>query len=1089
MPGSSPGRRRTAWWIALVATATINGTASEAQPPAPPAQPQPQPAQPQPAQPQPAQPQPAQPQPAQPQPAQPEQPPDDTVEAGAPDVDIPDEADLAGEVIVVTGTRIRHSSLITLLPVITLDAQDILMSGKTEVADVVQRVAGLTNSLNTAATADQQGVEGDADTGSSVGVATLNLRGLGTKRTLVLVDGRRHVGGRAGDTAVDINTIPTALVERIEVLTGGASAIYGADAVSGVVNIITKRDFDSFETRAQVDTNTDGKGVRTFVSGAAGSKFAKDRGSAVIALEYRDQRRMLCGDAGFCRDFGVLDDEGTPNNADGSLPPRTFGEHLTFAVSSPAGRIGIDFDGDGVPDGAAPDGFFVDTDGDGVNDVGQTRLGAEGYGDWVVENGRLRLFQEGQQASFANEFGGDGIASGPFNFQTILPENQTAVANALVRYKVLDRVNFFSDSKFAYSRSVLRGQVNGFNDLLTVSLDNPYIPSELRTALDGAIKANPALADTAKIYITRDFLDLGPNITENERQTFRVVNGFDGKLAGGITYEVAYNYGRTAEEQLLRNSRIEDRFFAAIDVVTGPNGQPVCRSDLDGGAFVPPTSPFPEVPPGFRTFQPGDGTCKPLNLFGLGAPSQEAIDFVSTDLVQNSIVDQHVATVTFIGDSEAVKVKLPAGPIGFAAGGEYRHEFSRFRPDEFSETGLVFDGTKIAGVEGSYDVWEAFAETRVPILPDSSPVGLLGVDGAVRFAEYSTIGSSVSWKAGGNWAPLYDVRLRGGYAVAVRAPNVGELFQPDTAAFFRPIDPCDATAIETAPDPAVRARNCLADGIPADYTDPLTARFAGLQSGNPDLDEERARTLTIGTVLTPRFLPNLIVSADYFRISLDNAIEDVDSQDIVNNCYDDPNGIDNEFCDLLARNRDEGSPTFLGLNFLRQSQLNIGRKVVSGIDFEATYQLDIEETFGAREWGALQFRLFGTRVLKLDDQPNKDDPDFVNPELREIRRPLWVLNGGIQWQRSKLMVNYFLTFLGKQGLDDVEIESATKTFVNPFSDRIYIHDLAASYEFVKALTVYGGVNNITGVDPIATSTSYPVNPLGRVFFLGVSSKL
>jgi outer membrane receptor protein involved in Fe transport len=322
----------------------------------------------------------------------------------------------------------------------------------------------------------------------------------------------------------------------------------------------------------------------------------------------------------------------------------------------------------------------------------------------------------------------------------------------------------------------------------------------------------------------------------------------------------------------------------------------------------------------------------------------------------------------------------------------------------------------------------------------------------------------------------------------VRAPNVGELFQPDTAAFFRPIDPCDANVIPTAPDPAVRAANCAADGIPDDYTDPLTGRFAGVISGNPDLGEERARTFTIGTVLTPRFTPNLIVSADYFHIALDDAIETFDSQDILNNCYDDPSGFGNDFCSLFTRNRNDASPTFLGLNFLRQSQINIGKKVVSGIDFEATYQLGLE-ALGAPGWGDLQFRLYGSRLFKLDDSPNKEDPSFVNPELREIRRPQWVVNSGVQWHYDKLLLNYFLTFLGKQGLDDVEVESAYATFVNPMSDRYFIHDLAASYEVIKDMTVFGGINNITGETPIATSTSYPVSPMGRTFFVGVNSRL
>ncbi|WP_428262384.1 TonB-dependent receptor domain-containing protein [Haliangium sp.] len=999
--------------------------------------------------------------------------------------ELPDDYEAEGEVIMVTGSRIKHSSLVAPVPLTTIDAEDVVLSGKTDIVDVVQRVPGLMNSINTAQTADQQGVEGDADLGSNVGVATLNLRALGTKRTLVLVDGHRHVGGRPGDTAVDVNTIPTALVDRIEVLTGGASAIYGADAVSGVVNFIMKRDLEGFDTRAQVDINGQGDGAKTFLSTAAGTKFADGKGSAMIAMEYRRQGKYLCGDADFCRDFGVLDDDGNPFNEDGDQPPRVFQRHRTFAISSAMGRIGIDFDGDGNPDAEAPDGFFLDTDGDGVNDVGQTYLGGEGFGDWVVDGGQLRLFDTGQIASFANQFGGDGIASGPFDFQTLLPGQNSAVANALVRYQLHPQLEFFADAKYVYSKTVQRGQVSAFNDLLTVSLENPFIPSALRSALDSAIAADPGLADTATIYVTRDFLDLGQNLVDNEHQTFRLVTGFEGTLNSGIDYEASFNYGRTTEELLARNARVEDRFFAAIDVVTDSQGRPICRSELDPSAPPPPTSPYPEVDPGFRTFTPGDGTCKPLNIFGHGAPSQEAIEFATADVVQTSAIEQQVAHLSFSGDTG---VRLPAGTISFASGGEYRRELSRFRPDALAQNGLSFDGSKITGLEGSYDVWEFFSEVSVPVLADLPGARNLTLDGAVRAANYSTIGSSLSWKVRGSWTPIADVRVRGGYSVAVRAPNVGELFQAETAAFFRPIDPCDAEVIPTAPDPAVRAANCTADGIPDDYTDPLTGRFSGVTSGNPDLDEEKAKTWTVGMVVTPSMVGGLILSFDYFDINLDDAIENIASQDIVNSCYDDPSGIDNQFCGLFTRNRNPASPTFLGFDFLRVGQLNIGRKKVAGLDFEATYPLELAR-LGAEGWGKLNFRVFGTWLKDLEENPNKANPEFVNPELKEIRRPRTVINGGVRWNWGRLAVNYGLTFMSNQGLDDVEVESADETFVNPWAGTAAIHDLSASFLLTRDLSVYGGVNNLADRDPFGTSTSFPVNPLGRIFFLGVNAAL
>ncbi|MEO1337239.1 MAG: TonB-dependent receptor plug domain-containing protein, partial [Myxococcota bacterium] len=423
-------------------------------------------------------------------------------------------ADDKPENIVVTGSRIASASALAPAPVFTLDSSDQLFLGKTDVIDVVTQVPALNNSINAAQTADQQGIEGDSDAGSNVGVSSLNLRSLGTKRTLVLVDGRRHVGGRAGDTAVDINMIPISLVDRVEVLTGGASAVYGADAVSGVVNFIMKKDFEGVQGVAQFGINDGGHGGRFFGSVTAGQNFDDGRGNATVTMEYRRQSKFLCGDAAFCRDFGVLDDDGNPDLD--SPRSRVFRPHRTFAISSANGRIGIDFDGDGFPDNEAPPGFNVDTNNDGIVDIGQTDLGAGGFGDWVVDNGQLRLFRTGVIAGepgSANQFGGDGIASGPFNFQTIVPERDSLVTNAAIRYQLIDErdveVDFFSEAKFAYTKTTQIGQVSAFNDLLTVSLDNPFLPAELRAGIDAAIAENPDLADTTTVFVTRDFLDLG----------------------------------------------------------------------------------------------------------------------------------------------------------------------------------------------------------------------------------------------------------------------------------------------------------------------------------------------------------------------------------------------------------------------------------------------------------------------------------------------------------------------------------------------------------------------------------------------------
>ena len=886
---------------------------------------------------------------------------------------------------------------------------------------------------------------------------------------------------------MDVGTIPAALVERVEVLTGGASAIYGADAVSGVVNFIMKKEFDGFESRAQFDINDQGDGSRYFVSAATGTQFADGKGSAAVAVEYRNQSRFACGDASFCEDFGVWFNGDNPN-PDG--PPLTYGPHYTFAISSAMGRFGVDFDGDGVADSEAPEGFFLDTDGDGANDMGQTDLGGFGFGDWVVRDSGMDVFETGDRSGFANQFGGDGAAAGPFNFQDLIPEQDSVVANGLVRYRLNDYANFFVDSKFVYTKTELLGDYTAFNDALTISLENPYIPTELRQAIDSAIEQNPALVDTTNIYMYRDFLDLGESYTENERQTMRLVTGFDGDLPGGVSYEASFNYGRTSQETLSLNNRIEDRFFAAIDVVTDANGNPICRAEFDPAAPPPPTSPFPPIEEGFRTFSPGDGTCKPINLFGLNKNSQEAIDFVTADTVDTSTIEQHVVNVSVTGNSEELGVKLPAGGIGYALGAEYRREFSRFRPDALSQTGITWDGTTVAGLQGDYDVREAFGEISIPIVRKVTGAEDVTVDAALRAADYSTIGSSVSWKVRGSWTPTFDIRVRSSYSVAVRAPNVGELFQAETAAFFRPDDPCDMNLINALDGEArdIRVANCAADDLPADFVDPLTARFAGVTSGNENLDPEEAETITVGGVITPRWVPGLVLSVDYFDIELKDAIDTVSSQDIVNNCYNNPGGIDNEFCDLFTRNRDPDSPTYLGFNFLRSTQINIGQKSVRGFDFEATYPLELSR-LGADEFGTLNFRMYGTRLSRLEDTPDQNNPEFKNPELREVRRPRWILNPSLRWNWNQLMVNYGMSYMGKQVLDRAEVEELNEFYGDRGeTGRTFIHDVSANYQVLPELSVYGGVRNIAGSDPFKTSTSFPVSPMGRVFFMGLDSR-
>ena len=271
---------------------------------------------------------------------------------------------------------------------------------------------------------------------------------------------------------------------------------------------------------------------------------------------------------------------------------------------------------------------------------------------------------------------------------------------------------------------------------------------------------------------------------------------------------------------------------------------------------------------------------------------------------------------------------------------------------------------------GEFDVTDLFVEVAVPLLADLPLAQELTVDGAFRYADYSTIGGAETWKLGGIWTPIDDISFRATVSQAIRAPNINELFSPLQPAFFRPVDPCDASEIGNAPDPSLRAANCQADGLPADFQDPLSARFAGVSGGNTELQEETADTLTVGFVFQPRFLDGFTLTVDYWDVEIADGISLVSAQDIVDTCYD-SSTFPNDFCELFTRNEDPNSPQFGGFTFLNQSYVNFAAIEASGVDFSASYDFDI---------GRNDFRLSlaGTKQEALDFFTNPNDPTEVD---------------------------------------------------------------------------------------------------------------
>jgi len=666
------------------------------------------------------------------------------------------------EEVFVTGTRIAQPDFIFANPVVSVDADRIQSSGQTNITTFLTEIPALSGSLDSFDSGGSEAFVGGA------GINLLDLRTLGTDRTLVLVDGRRHVAALAETAAVDISSIPVDLIERIDVLTGGASAVYGADGVTGVVNFVLKDEFEGFTIRAQ-GSEPDDPGANTrFIGATYGRNFADGRGNIAVALEHSSDERLY----GFDRDFnggrrGIFT-RLARNPADTADPP--VGDGTVDDPSTPD-RIPLELTGfgDSSRDGAIYTEFLngpsPEYNGDGTPwDFGELppqTIG--GFQDFPVSP----FFQVGGDATPQDDYLG---------FSTILPEIERTALNVFVKHEFSERAEFFGEIKHVET-DVFNESQPSFDFFLFLDPTNPFVPAALQgvpTAFGG-------------LFMSRDNIDLGIRGDDIERETERIVLGVRGEATDWADYDVSFVWGKTKVTADQTNNRFEDRFFAALDVVDN-GGVPDCRVNVD-----PTATPFDFPEP--VTYTPGDGSCVPLNLFGEGSPSPEAIDWIMNTTTAVDEIEQKVLSGYLTGDTESW-FSLAGGAMNWAFGAEYREESSESRPDPFETAGATF-GNVIQPNFGEFDVTEVFAEVGLPLVSGKRFAEELSLEAAYRYSDYSTIGNTATWKLGAQWAPISAVTFRATVAEAVRAPNIGEAFGAENQRFEFITDPCDVGELAT----------------------------------------------------------------------------------------------------------------------------------------------------------------------------------------------------------------------------------------------------------------------------------------------------
>lgn len=950
------------------------------------------------------------------------------------------------EEIVVTGSRIRRPNVESAVPVTSVGGEDLQATGTVSIGDVLNDLPALRSTY------------GSSNSTRFIGTAGLNLldlRGLGISRTLVLQNGRRHVGASEGSNTVDTNMIPTDLIERVDVVTGGTSAIYGSDAIAGVVNFVLKDNFEGTVIRSQYGLTGHGDAQSYFVSATTGGNFDEGRGNVAMAVEYADQNELMMSDRSWTRQRGLFvinePTSGEPGGTDG-IPDRIFvkdtrsillSEGGSYVASCSAALTGAAREARCKPGGNIARIFRFQPDG---------TLKEADYGTTD-----FRPYAN-------NSAGGDGTSLRRYG--QLQPGIERLAVNTLGHYEVSPAFVPFFEAKYVRNDVKQQSSPNFSQGDLILHLDNPYLSSQARTLLNATI---PGTSASRTFSLNRNNLDMGSRDETTTRETYRAVVGAKGEFNDDWTYELSMNYGAFRSKMQSGGNRIEQRYQFATDAVRDSTGKIVCRVTADPSARE-------AIDPSLEKYLAEDvAKCVPMNVFGEGAMSKEALDYVMTTTGYTGRQNQLVAGGFVSGDSSDL-FELPGGPIGFAVGAEYRRQTSYYAFDELVRDGATFLNAIPEFDPPSFEVKEAYAETNIPLVKDLPFFEELSAQGAIRVADYKgETGTVLAWNAGGTWSPHSWIRFRGNYSVAVRAPDQGELYESQTQNFASINDPCDVNYISSGN--ANRAKNCAAAGIPTGFINELARAQTAeiLSGGNPLLTEEKSKSKTLGFVLTPDdIVSGLSLTVDYFDIRVNNVIASVSAQQIVNLCYDSAS-LDNAFCALIKRQpagsinprTGESNAFFFVPGGILQSSLNYAKRISRGVDFELNYNTDIGDI------GSLETRAIATYVRQRDNFPNVQDPKFKDQILLELGDPKWSANFSAKFKTEGWTFSYEMNYIGRMANSTIEaIRSVQgRPPENPdyatelWYPNVFYHDIRVGYDVTDALNVYAGIDNLTDRDP------------------------
>lgn len=964
-----------------------------------------------------------------------------------------DTAGDSGEVV-VTGSRIARRDLDTAAPLAVVSAEEFKLSGTVNVEQVIntlpQVVPGTTAFSNN----------------PGGGVATLNLRGLGSNRNLVLVNGRRWIFFDTGQV-VDLNTVPSFLLESVDVVTGGASAVYGSDAIAGVVNFRLKNQ-KGIQIGSQYSITEKGDGARFNVNAAIGGEFADGRGHITAYGEYFKRKPIFQDARSFSRFTNIDDGAGgfVPSGSN-TTPAGRFTAPGTSSFTAGGATTTLPL-GQGLVfcSGTQAACGFASPGNTGSNPFGGTfSSGASAFRPYVTNNdiynfAPANYLQVAQERFMAGAYGDYEIADGITAYmETTFINNR--VPNELAATPVTGNFNVRIASVAPFLSAADVAALNTL-DARETAINTARAAAGLGAMYTGANALSNG-AGVVNIGINRRIIETGPRNTLDERNAFRVLGGLKGAIGDtGLSYDAYYSYART------RNANVQAGNISR------------------------------------RAFQAGlDGTAPAIDIFGPNTLSAASVSQISILAQNNDISTLQVANASVNGS--LFNFGWGGDDIGFAVGGEWRSVSARFIPDTALSSGDVIGFNAGNPTQGSYNVKEAFAELRIPIAARQPGVYNLELTGAGRYSDYSlkAVGGVWTYAGGIEYSPIRDITFRGQYARAVRAPNVGELFGGFQQGFATVVDPCTTAAAAAA---GALRNTCIATGVPAanlgggipSTLQPNSQIQIGA-GGNPNLDAERSTSYTYGVVLRPSFIPGLSITADYFNIKISNLIFAAGggAGGILDLCYNVFQDANNGFCQLVTRNSATGAIDGVtnpdgSVAVVFQGGANLSSLKTSGIDLQFDYNRNLG--FGLLgETSRLNFFFLGTwtknntiRSVNGDPATDTDCAGKFGVSFCGQPQPTYKWTSRLSWIDGPLTTSLRWRHLGGATDDDPTTDYTVERL------KAYnLYDLSFSVDATDNLTLAAGVNNLLNKKPTELGSNaeqantYPgvYDVLGRDYFV------